>query len=175
MVEATHLRELERTALTVIRAAFPIAEPPSSAEMQNDHCPECREVSAVFVGKRWDAITASDLAGNLSVCLLPAPGLRYYLPALMLRCVEAPEQLDCVPDSVIATLSPPNNKPDAQLASLLASVNQAQVAAVLAFLRVFEARYKIDRFPPEAFEYVPASKVMVRAIAFWTERLSTAR
>jgi hypothetical protein len=143
--------------------------------MRNDHCPECAETNAIFAGKRWEEIVVADLAGNPAVSLLTAAGFRYYLPALMLRCVEAPEEGDCLPAGMIGMLSPPNGKPSARLAELLGGFDQAQVAAVRAFLDVFEAREKMNRYPPEAFDFAPASKELSRAIAYWSDHIEKLR
>jgi hypothetical protein len=169
MADVTHLRQLEDRAVAAIRSAFPSGAPPTASEMRNDHCPECAETNAVFTGKRWEDIAVADLAGNPAVSLLTAIAFRYYLPALMLRCIEAAVKLDCLPASVVGMLSPPNGKPDARLADLLGGFDQAQVGAVRAFLHVFEAREKMDRYPPEAFDTVPASRVFTRALAFWSD------
>ncbi|HVH46379.1 MAG TPA: DUF6714 family protein [Labilithrix sp.] len=163
------LRERENHAVASIEAAFPLDAPPTASEMQNDHCPECAEVSALFAGRRWDDIRVVDLVGNPSVSFLTGAGFRYYLPALMLRCIEAPVEVDCVPLSVLGRLSPPGGKPNAKLAELRASFDPARIGAVHAFLLVLEAREKIDWYPPEAFDSVPPSKGLARALAYWSD------
>jgi hypothetical protein len=168
--DQAYLRQLERGAQAAIRAAFPDEDPPPSEELENPHCPECSEVAARFSGKRWVDMTVADLAGNPPVTLLTASAFRYYLPALMLRCVEAPGALDCLPEAVMSMLSPPNGKPGAILAELRQRLDEAQRIAVCAFLAVLEAREKMDRYPPEAFESAPASKPLARAISYWSRR-----
>jgi hypothetical protein len=167
MPDAGYLRQLEQRAETAIRAAFQSGDPPTSAELQADHCRECSETNAIFKCKRWEEVAAADLVGNPPVSLLTPAAFQYYLPALMLRTVEAPQQLDCLPAGVIGMLSAPNGKPSARLADLLRKLDEAQIAAVRAFLSVCEAREKLDRCPPEAFASAPVSKPLARAIAFW--------
>jgi len=168
VADETYLRGLESKALTAIRSGFPRGIPPTAADMRNDHCPECQGTAALFASKHWDDVTASDLAHNPALTLLTEAGVRYYLPALMVLCVEAPGALDCVPSGVVGLLSPPNGKPSARLAEMHRSFDDAQRAAVAAFLEVAAAREKWDRFPPEAFDTAPVSKPLQRAIAYWS-------
>ncbi len=165
------LDKLVREAVAAIHAAFPDAPPPSPAEMHGDHCPECIATNAVFAGRRWQEITVADLARNLPVSLLTPAAFRYYLPALMLRSVEAPGLLDCVPEGVVGSLSPPNGKPSEDMAAVYATFDEAQIRAIVAFLRVFEAREKLDGYPPEAFEWAPVSRSLARAIDYWSGRM----
>ncbi len=168
MAARTDLRALEREAAEAIRAAFPDLDPLAETELESTHCEECQDVSAMFRGKRWTDVTTADLAGNPPVSLLNVTAFVYFLPALMLRSVEAPEQLDCVPTEVLGALSPPNGKPSRKLAEVKRRFSLAQRAAVRAFLAVCETREKIDEYPPEAFDSVPASKPLARAIAYWS-------
>lgn len=163
-------KALEAEACAAIRAAFSRGDPPSAEEMRNDHCPECRETNAIFAGKRWQEITARDLAGNPPVSALTAQGFRYYLPALMVLCIEATTELDCVPMGVLDSLSPPNHKPSGKLAEASRSFDDDQTRAVRAFLAVLAAREKLDAQPPEAFDSTPPTRVLARAIAFWSAR-----
>ena len=66
----TELQALLQVAIDTIIAAFPVGVPPTADEMQNDHCPECTETAARFVGKRWPDVGPSDLQW-LAIPLLP--------------------------------------------------------------------------------------------------------
>src|SRR5579871_1587416 len=97
---------VKRDAERAIRAAFSVTEAPSAEAMRNDHCPECAQTSARFVGKRWSDLAAEDLEGNPAPGCLTAAGFRYYLPAMMLLSLEHPRRLDCLPDGLVGELSP---------------------------------------------------------------------
>lgn len=128
------LHQLEADALAAIRTAFPVSEPPSRSEMRNDHCEECREVSGILGGKRWDVVTTADLRRvHDGLPLLTEAAFHYYLPAVMLGCIAAPEVLDVMPDSLLAALSPPNGRPDGRLAYVSGRLDAPQVRAVIAF------------------------------------------
>jgi hypothetical protein len=88
--------------------------------------------------------------------------------------MEAPEELDCFPDSVIGLLSPPRGTTDAFHEERLGGFGPKQANAILAFLRFFECRHHeewSDAAPPEAAEAMAVSKVLSRAIAYWTSRM----
>lgn len=168
------LEEVKRNAAAEIRAAFPDADPPTLADMRNDHCLECQETVARFAGKRWLEIAVADLTGNPGPGLLTDTGVRYYLPAMMLQSLEAEGDLDCFPDSVVGLLSPAGGKVSQHDAARLSGYSQKQVKAILAFLRYREARERVERsepdWPAEWVAGVPAGRVVSRAINYW-ERL----
>lgn len=165
MTATDRLTAMGRALVERIHDVFPANGAPTPEEMRNHHCPECEDVSALFAGRRWPEITAVDLVGNPGVGLLRPLPRRYYLPALMVRCVEAPRGLDCLPDATIALLSPP-------VADTLEPITftQTQRAAIIEFLRVCELRERLDTpepMPEEALAYVPLSRPLERALAFW--------
>jgi hypothetical protein len=177
MTAAATLRHLEEEATASIRAAFASIAEPSPADMQNEHCPECKETSARFAGKRWEDITVATLllSPKPSVGLLTPVALRYYLPALMVRRIEAPRTLDVMPDEVIGQLSPPNAKATGRTDERLRDFTAPQAAAILAFLRVFEMRERIENAASEeTLEWAAGSKPLVRAIKYWTVRAESA-
>jgi hypothetical protein len=169
------LNRLRQEAERAIRSAFPDDEAPSPADMGNDHCPECQETAARFIGKRWSALAAGDLLGNPEPGLLTAPGFRYYLPAMMLLSMECAAELDCLPDGVIGVLSPKGTPISVKDAERL-RFTRAQAQAIVGFLRFFELRKKLDWSEPdrpdEAILAVPTERPLERAIALWTARAS---
>ena len=84
--------------------------PPTPQQIHNDHCPECKDVAARFSGKRWSEVSVASLQTNVAVSLLNPIAFLYYLPALLLLSVEAWEQLDCLPESLVSSLSPPGRE-----------------------------------------------------------------
>lgn len=168
---AKHSNSAERAILD----AFAPGVAPSRDEMRNEHCPECEDVVARFVGKQWSDVSVNDLRGLSSPGALTNVGFRYYLPAMMLRCLEATRELDCFPAGVVGQLSPAGGKLDARRADRL-RFTRDQVKAILAFLRYLDAYQKIDAsdpdWPEEAIQAVPSDEVVSRAIRFWSARLS---
>jgi hypothetical protein len=148
-------RAVKRAAIAAILEAFPDEDPPSPAQMRNDHCQECRDTNAILLGKRWQEVTVDDLRHNLPVSLLTTDALRYYLPALMLRSLEAPRELDCLPDSVVSVLSPPSGKPTPERAAIFRALTPLKVVAIREFLRV-RALYEQQ-----------LSKPLKRALRYW--------
>ncbi|HEY4016865.1 MAG TPA: DUF6714 family protein [Polyangiaceae bacterium] len=172
MAPTVILRQLEEHATASILAAFASTEVPDPADVRNDHCPECRETAETFSGEPWDAITMEKLvASRPSPCLLTAAAFRYYLPALMLRCIEAPVVLDVLPDELIGTLSPAGGNPDGASAERWREFTASQVAAILAFLRVFEMRQRMESGASEdLLDVARVTKPLARAIRYWTSR-----
>ncbi len=172
------LRHLEEEATARIRAAFASTEAPPCSEFENHCCPECEEIAARFAGLRWEEITVATLRSPLNppIALLAPAAFRYCLPALMLGCIEAPMELDCLPQEVIGWLSPPNGKATAQDGERLSGLTGARADAILAFLRVFELREKMDSgLPDETVEYAPVPRPLERAIRYWTMQVGPAR
>jgi hypothetical protein len=109
-----------------------------------------------------------------AISLLTPAAFRYYVPALMLACIENPRELDVLPDSLIGSLSPPNEKATGFFAER-SSFAGAQAGAILAFLRVFELRQRIDSgLPEDALEHAPVARPLARAIRYWTRRADAA-
>ncbi len=173
----SRLETLRRAAVEAIEGAFPVGEPPSDHELRNDHCSECKETIGRFIGKRWPDVSVADLSGNPSPALLTAAGFRYYLPAMMLRSMEAKTRLDCFPDSVIAELSPPGGKLSARGKDRLRDFTDAQIHAILAFLMFLEAVEKAawagPDWPEDAIAAVPTDRPLSRAIKYWRGRASS--
>jgi hypothetical protein len=177
MTVAETLRRLEETATASIRVAFADTVVPGPAEVRNDHCPECQETAGRFAGRRWEEITVDTLLlyPKPSIGLLTPGAFRYYLPALMLRCIEAHRALDVLPDAVVAAISPPRAKATSRVEEELRDFTAAQVVAILAFLRVCEMREKLESgASEETLEWTPVDKPLARAIRYWTARAESA-
>lgn len=179
MATTAFLEQLAAEALAAIRSAFPVDDPPTRSEIGNDHCEECFEVNGILAGKRWDVVTTADLRRvHDGLPLLSEAGFRYYLPAVMLGCITAPEALDVMPDSFLSALSPPNGRPDDALACVSGRLDAPQVRAVIAFLTLCDARQKAekvgaDAIDAEALDSVRSSRVVERAIAYWKRQLAS--
>jgi hypothetical protein len=177
MIDAGTLGRLEVEAKASIRTAFASTDEPPLSELENNHCPECQATAARFAGRRWDQISVATHLANPrpSIALLTPAAFRYYAPALMLGCIEAPLELDVMPDELIGSLSPPNAKLTGDTVERL-NFTAAQAAAILAFLRVFELRQRTDSaLPEDALEFTPVTRPLARAIRYWTARAGSAK
>lgn len=176
MGAAEALLRLEGEAKASIRTAFASSEDPSPSEIEDNHCPECRETAMRFAGRPWDQISVATLLNpRPEISLLTPAAFRYYVPALMLACIEAPRELDVVPDSLIANLSPPNAKATGDTAERL-NFTPDQARAIVAFLRVFELRQRLESgLPEDMLEFAPVTRPLARAIRYWTARARIVR
>jgi hypothetical protein len=168
------LERLRRNAEEAIARAFPPTDPPSPAEMKNDHCPECRESVARLSGKAVHEVELKDLLGNPHPAVLTTAGFRYYLPVMMSLALRYPRELDCFPDSVIGELSPKGVVVGA--ASDRLTFTRPQAGAILAFLRFYEILRKVEScepgWPDDAILAVPTDRPLERALRFWSGRVS---
>lgn len=90
-----------------IRDAFLDVEQPSRDALFNNHCCECAEVSEAYAGKRWTDISLDDVLRGRETALLSASAWRYYLPALMIWVIRAPDEVDVLLDNLVYQLEPP--------------------------------------------------------------------
>ena len=155
--------DLGKAARQAIEAAFPVEPLPTSEQIRNDHCQECRELAARFSVRPWTELTVADLSGNPSPSLLTAAAFRYYLPAMMLRSIEGRRELDCLPRSLVSELSPAGGKPSEKGRDRLTGFTDGQVLAILAFLRHFEASESADLLDDKS-----GRRVIARAIKYWS-------
>ena len=91
-----------------ITEAFADTPYPGREALFNDHCCECAEVSESYAGKTWKEITLEDVLGGRETALLNAAAWRYYLPALMIWCIRAPDTVDVIHDNLVFQLEPPD-------------------------------------------------------------------
>lgn len=91
-----------------IEAAFADAPYPGREALFNHHCCECEEVSASYGGKRWAEITLADVLAGRETSLLTPAAWRYYLPAMMIWCIRAPDTVDVIEDNLVYQLEPPD-------------------------------------------------------------------
>jgi uncharacterized protein DUF6714 len=75
-----------------IRRVFPVAAPPSEANLALDGCSFCAAIHKALSGERWDAVSAEDLDKQVdSIALLTPDAFAYYLPAFLCRAIASPE------------------------------------------------------------------------------------
>ena len=72
------------------------------------HDPECRGIVAAFRGKPWTSVSTRMVRAHKDALPLFTPAaFRHYLPAYLLACIDAREEIDVAWDSVIFNLTPP--------------------------------------------------------------------
>lgn len=105
----------------------------------SNYDPEIRDVEAGFRGKRWQDITVEFLEKyDNALPLLSTAGYRYYFPAYMIGCVEAPFDVNIVPDALVTMLTPPKNRAGSRWDFFWTRSSQfspAERAAILMFLK----------------------------------------
>jgi hypothetical protein len=102
------VKEMDDSDETIrqIRAAFAEVPYPGREALVNHHCCECAEVSASYAGKRWTEIALADVLAGRETSLLSPTAWRYYLPALMIWCIRAPDAVDVIQDNLVYQLEP---------------------------------------------------------------------
>lgn len=93
-----------------IEAAFAEVPYPGREALFNNHCCECAEVSACYAGKRWTEIALQDVLAGRETSLLSPAAWRYYLPAVMIWCIRAPDTVDVIQDNLVYQLEPPDDQ-----------------------------------------------------------------
>ena len=84
-----------------IEAAFADVPYPGREALFNHHCCECEEVSASYAGKPWTEIALEDVLAGRETSLLNPAAWRYYLPAMMIWCIRAPDTVDVIEDNLV--------------------------------------------------------------------------
>jgi hypothetical protein len=97
-------------AIRQIEAAFADVPYPGREALFNNHCCECAEVSACYAGKRWTEIALTDVLAGRETSLLSPAAWRYYLPAVMIWCIRAPDTVDVIQDNLVYQLEPPDDQ-----------------------------------------------------------------
>jgi hypothetical protein len=97
----------ERQIIEQITTAFSSTSLPQAEALVNHHCCECYETSAAFGGKPWAEISLEEVLAGRETALLTAEAWRYYLPAVMIWCIRAPEAMDVMQDNLVYQLEPP--------------------------------------------------------------------
>ena len=91
----------------LIRRAFSETPQPTPEALFNRHCCECVDVSTAYAGKHWTDISLDDVLAGRETALLTAIAWRYYLPAVMIWCIRAPDSVDVIQDNLVYQLEPP--------------------------------------------------------------------
>jgi hypothetical protein len=125
-----------------ISAAFASVPLPEPALLHNPHCCECEETSNASGGRPWTAIALEDVLRGREVALLSAAAWRYYLPALMIWCIRAPEAVDVLQDNLVHQLEPPDDGRGVPewFAQRAPGFSPAQREAIVAYLEWYRER-----------------------------------
>lgn len=143
-----------------IEAAFPDPGYPAERRLTDctrPWCHDCGRLDAIFRGRRWREILNVPMFPDLQdvPTLLGDEALAYFVPALMIGCLNDPGEADVTLDFIAYTfLSGPTRH------GLLETLTAAQQSAVYGYLawwvgsdegnREWEAKYQrlVDKIPP---------------------------
>ena len=126
----------------LIAAAFAASERPAPAALRNDHCCECSATSDAYGGRPWTEITLQDVQRGGETALLSAAAWRYYLPAVMIWCITAPDAVDVIQDNIVYQLEPPADGRGVPewFSQRAPGFSDAQRAAIVAYLEWYRER-----------------------------------
>lgn len=159
-------------ATAKIRETFQDATYPGDDNIVTDggHDPECREIEDGFKGKAWASISPRTvLQYKDALPLLTPAAFRYYLPAYLIACLEAPEEIDVAWDNVIFNLTPPKQQERLQreFRARTEEFTVHQVEALVAFLEFVNEREQAESGQPG----MAALEDRVRpALEYWKAR-----
>lgn len=148
-----------------ITAAFADVTYPGPEALFNRHCCECAEVSASYVNKPWTEITLEDVLAGRETALLSPAAWRYYLPAVMIWCVRAPDAVDVIEDNLVYQLEPPDEHrgvPD-WFTERATGFSPEQRAAIVAYLHWYRERDEARWVGGESPRHVH------NALAYWAD------
>jgi len=145
------------------RAAFPAEPVPPAAELSNDHCEECADVSKAFGARAWTDVALGDLVQK-ETALLTATAWRYYLPAIITLCVQNPEALDLLPEFTVYQLEPPKaGEEDAWFSERSGGFSKAQREVIIDYLDWYREREESEG---AGWQGEPPQNVY-RALKYW--------
>jgi hypothetical protein len=134
--------------------------------------PECIEIARTFKGKEWQSVPPEIVHEHKDALPLFTPAaFCYYLPAYLMACIDAREQIDVAWDSVIIRLTPPKNLQGSRMEffrTRAEGFSPTQAEALLAFLEFAFEKEKADW----AREGLEPQKDFPQAIKYWKARTS---
>lgn len=150
----------------LIGRAFSGMPYPGREALSNDHCCECAEVSAAYAGKRWTDISLDDVLAGRETALLSSAAWRYYLPAVMIWCIRAPDVVDVIQDNLVYQLEPPAEGRGVPqwFEERATGFSEEQRGAVAAYLHWYRERDEDRGAGAEPPRHVD------NALAYWTPR-----
>jgi hypothetical protein len=97
-----------RAAIESAFAAVPQPSPDALVSGDVGYDPEYRDVAESFEGKHWRELSPAFVREHRDALPLLSPAaFRFFLPAYLLACIEAEQDLDTAPLSVALSLTPP--------------------------------------------------------------------
>jgi hypothetical protein len=146
-----------------ITSAFADVTYPGQEALFNHHCCECADVSRSYGGKQWTDITLEDVLAGSETALLTPVAWRYYLPAVMVWCVRAPEAVDVIEDNLVFQLEPPDEHRGVPewFNERATGFTRDQRSAIVAYLHWYRKREAVGQLGGEALRHVDI------ALAYW--------
>jgi hypothetical protein len=128
--------------------------------------PECRAVADAFRGVDWRDVTIAMVRDHKEALPLFTPGaFRYFLPAYLIGCLDAPAEVDVALDGVVFNLTPPSRAArQATFGARAQLFSAAERAAIVAFLEWMDAG-EIADWASAGME--PPERRAKPALAYW--------
>lgn len=131
--------------------------------------PECNEILDAFRGKTWMEVSAQEVRRFAEALPLFTPAaFRYFLPAYMVACLDAPQEADVAKDFLLFNLTPPRDTSGWEFRFFRARADgfgPAERAAIASFLSVMKQLEAEDW--ASAGRPVPTNN-LERALAYWS-------
>jgi hypothetical protein len=147
----------------VIASAFATAPHPGDDALvigAVDYDPEYREVANAFARKHWRELSPAFVHEHRDALPLLTPAaFRFFLPAYLLACLEAEQDLDTAPLNVALSLTPPAGE-TAAFAARTAAFTAAEASAICAYLEA-----------AQHLEGLPGGSVAL-ALRYWRSRFA---
>jgi hypothetical protein len=145
----------------LIRSAFATASHPGGDALvigAVDYDPEYREIASAFARKDWRELSPAFVHEHRDALPLLTPAaFRFFLPAYLLACLEAEQDLDTAPLNVVLSLTPPAGV-TAAFADRAAAFTAAEASAICAYL---ETAPNLEGLPDAS---------VARALHYWRAR-----
>ena len=155
-----------------VRRAFGSAVYPGDENLVTGSDPECFEIAAALRGREWSSVSPTLVRECAEALPLLTPAaFCYYLPAYLLACIDAREQIDVAWDSVIFNLTPSPARESWQRRFRIRTdgFTALQAEAITAVLELMEEREHADW---ETAGMKRAESSVAPALLYWKERMA---
>ena len=165
------MADLADAVRTKIMDAFADAPYPGDDNLvvnQSGQDPECREIAAAFVSKRWEDVSPDMLREHAQALPIFTPSaFRYYLPAYMIASIDPGPEGETLRDLATFNLTPPRSDRvwrSGFFDSRASQFTAAEKGAIRSFLEWVEAS---RRAAWETQGLTPPLSEIAAAIEYW--------
>jgi hypothetical protein len=162
----------ERLKLLIANAFSAVPHPGAAEIGDSQHCDECRGVVDAFQHTTWQTIPAPQVDANYDKLPLLSPAAyHHFLPAFLIRSIEAPGESTW--EFTFYALTPKNFSADPKRVMLdrwhddrTRIFTAAQISSIIAYLEFQHTEFeRLDR-------WLATEKVMERKLGYWRRLLS---